>query len=128
MGFVLVVNYFSSYLVLPVFFILSEEPEHSNNPKGYCVRRKFQFRWIESQGRPWWITEDTYVCFVDYVYLLLQHLHAVNQYPWHLQVKPRKFANIARGPVSTSTSSDGFVRTLTVGTSFAVWIVRLLHP
>ncbi|KAF8513163.1 hypothetical protein BU17DRAFT_53515, partial [Hysterangium stoloniferum] len=52
------------YVVLGYYVINHAwEPERSPlSSKGYFVRWKFQFRWIESQGKPWWITEDVYVC------------------------------------------------------------------
>ncbi|GJJ06387.1 hypothetical protein Clacol_000578 [Clathrus columnatus] len=51
-----------NYVVLGYYHILDawEEPEPStSNPRGYCVRWKFLFRWIEAQGSPWWLEENT---------------------------------------------------------------------
>ena len=42
--------------ISPVTFKRTEEPEPSpSTPRGYFIRWKFLFQWIEAQGEPWWI-------------------------------------------------------------------------
>ncbi|KAF8578009.1 hypothetical protein K439DRAFT_1395975 [Ramaria rubella] len=51
-----------SYVVLGFYTIAHawEEPEPSSaSPRGYFVRWKFMFQWLEAQGKPWWISTES---------------------------------------------------------------------
>lgn len=56
-----------NYVVLGYYHIVHawEEPEPSSvNSRGYCVRWKFLFRWIEAQGSPWWLKGHDNKCIL----------------------------------------------------------------